>query len=291
MQPFGRPGNGTIDYWRAISWVRHNLFMRQRQLGFFSGSELAAMRDPMKARSYCLSKEEFRRDHRRRRQWGLKRRYGLKQCRAGGCSPTCGELGLHDSTDAHPPMVWPAGATKARPSTPAPAPVTAPARVAAPVAVAAPAPARVAAPASVAVAAPAPIAASALVAAPGSVAAEGPVDVQTPTPPEVPAPAASPSATDNSAFSSAATAADQNADTASRSHSTRRRSTIRDLMQKLAPAYYTRGANRRPRHPAKNRPRHPAKNRPRSRENAGRQKYAPEGTAENRGKASGVPRN
>jgi hypothetical protein len=59
---------------------------------------------------------EFRRDHERRRRWGLKRRHGWKLCRSRGCSPACGELGLHEDVESVPPLIWPEGATCVRPS-------------------------------------------------------------------------------------------------------------------------------------------------------------------------------
>jgi len=42
--------------------------MRYQQLQFFTRPETAAMRDRTKARNYSPEKEEFRRDHARRRQ-------------------------------------------------------------------------------------------------------------------------------------------------------------------------------------------------------------------------------
>jgi hypothetical protein len=97
--------------------------MCMRQLEFFSRSEVAAMRDPTRARNYSPGKAEFRRDHERRRRWGLKRRHGWKLCRSSGCSRTCGELGPHDTVESVPPLIWPEGATCVRPPEPAAAPV------------------------------------------------------------------------------------------------------------------------------------------------------------------------
>ncbi len=52
--------------------------MAQRQLEFFSRSELASMRDRTKARNYSPEAEQFRRDHKRHRDWGLTQRHGFK---------------------------------------------------------------------------------------------------------------------------------------------------------------------------------------------------------------------
>lgn len=48
------------------------------QLSFFSRSETAAMRDRTKSRNYSPSHDEFRREHKRRRDWGLQRRHAEK---------------------------------------------------------------------------------------------------------------------------------------------------------------------------------------------------------------------
>lgn len=90
--------------------------MRYQRLQLFSRPAMAAMRDRTKARKYSPAKEEFRRDHARRRRWGLVRRHALKLCRLHGCSRGCGEAGLHDVVDAVPPLIWPEGSTLVRPS-------------------------------------------------------------------------------------------------------------------------------------------------------------------------------
>src|SRR4051812_25894485 len=46
-----------------------------RQLQFFTTAELAKMRDRTASRSYSPAAEEFRREHERHREWGLKRRH------------------------------------------------------------------------------------------------------------------------------------------------------------------------------------------------------------------------
>jgi hypothetical protein len=100
--------------------------MRHQQLSLFTGPATAAVRDRTKARNYSPGKDEFRRDHARRRKWGLARRHGAKLCRSRGCSPECARLGLHDQVEAVPPLIWPDEATCTRPS-PATSSDTAPA--------------------------------------------------------------------------------------------------------------------------------------------------------------------
>jgi hypothetical protein len=61
------------------------------QLQLFSRAELASMRDRTRARNYSASRDEFRRDHERRRAWGLQRRHAerLRHVREqqAGCWP------------------------------------------------------------------------------------------------------------------------------------------------------------------------------------------------------------
>jgi hypothetical protein len=52
--------------------------MRQRQLQFFTPSELAKMRDPAKSRDYSPERDEFRRIHERRRAWGKAQRHSQR---------------------------------------------------------------------------------------------------------------------------------------------------------------------------------------------------------------------
>ena len=65
------------------------------------------MRDRTKSLNYSPEKEQFRRDHARRRKWGLARRHAQKLCRSQGCSRECAEVGLHDHAEAVPPLIWP----------------------------------------------------------------------------------------------------------------------------------------------------------------------------------------
>jgi len=114
--------------------ARDNRCMRYQQLQFFTRPETVAMRDRTKARNYSAEKEEFRRDHARRRQWGLVRRHAQKLCRSHGCTGKCAEVGLHDFAEAVPPLIWPDDAIYTqRPAPPTPAaPPTPGAPVAAP---------------------------------------------------------------------------------------------------------------------------------------------------------------
>jgi hypothetical protein len=69
------------------------------------------MRDRTQRRNWSEVDDEFRREHHRHRQWGLARRHARKSCRLNGCSRQCGEVGLHDSVDRVPPLIWPEEAT------------------------------------------------------------------------------------------------------------------------------------------------------------------------------------
>ncbi|WP_203817764.1 hypothetical protein, partial [Paractinoplanes ferrugineus] len=94
--------------------------MEFQQLSFFSRPVTVALRDRTRARNWSPGNDEFRREHERHRRWGLARRYGWKTCRSHGCSRQCGELDLHDSVEAVPPLIWPADATLTRrPTSPA----------------------------------------------------------------------------------------------------------------------------------------------------------------------------
>lgn len=54
-----------------------------RQLSLFSRSEISGMRDRTASRNYSAARDEFRREHERHREWGLKRRHAerLRQIR------------------------------------------------------------------------------------------------------------------------------------------------------------------------------------------------------------------
>jgi len=69
-------------------WVRDN--WRVRQLSLFDRATTTAMRDRTKSRNYSAERDEFRRDHERRRNWGLKRRHAekLRQLHGGPTPPT-----------------------------------------------------------------------------------------------------------------------------------------------------------------------------------------------------------
>ncbi len=85
--------------------------MRYQQLQLFTRPAIAAIRDRTKGRNHSPAKEEFRREHARRRRWGLARRHAQKLCRSRGCSRECAALGLHDEAEAVPPLIWPDEAT------------------------------------------------------------------------------------------------------------------------------------------------------------------------------------
>jgi hypothetical protein len=69
--------SGTV----FLAMMRDNF--RVAQLSLFSRSQVAAMRDRTKARNYSAAAEEFRREHKRHRDWGLAQRHSrrLRQLR------------------------------------------------------------------------------------------------------------------------------------------------------------------------------------------------------------------
>src|SRR5882757_8300872 len=48
------------------------------QLEFFSRSQLASWRDRTASRNYSAERDQFRRDHARHREWGLRQRHGRR---------------------------------------------------------------------------------------------------------------------------------------------------------------------------------------------------------------------
>ncbi|XVU22295.1 hypothetical protein ACQPZJ_34175 [Actinoplanes sp. CA-054009] len=65
-----------------VTPVAGQLLMAQMQL--FTRAKTAELRDPTKARNYSPSAAEFRRDHEKRRAWGLKARHAQKLQRLFG---------------------------------------------------------------------------------------------------------------------------------------------------------------------------------------------------------------
>jgi len=123
-------------------WVRDNWWVRQ--LSLFDRATTTAMRDRTKSRNYSPERDEFRREHERRRYWGLQRRHAekLRQIHGGPTPPTT----VPDQPrPTPPPPAVPAAAAVSTPppvnpdrSAPAPRParpgVNAPPVAAAPVA-------------------------------------------------------------------------------------------------------------------------------------------------------------
>jgi len=95
-------------------WVRDNWWVRQ--LSLFDRATTTAMRDRTRSRNYSPERDEFRRDHERRRYWGLKRRHAEKLRQLHG--------------DPTRPATPPANDDQPRP-TPTPPPPAAPAPTAA----------------------------------------------------------------------------------------------------------------------------------------------------------------
>src|SRR5947208_15308944 len=48
------------------------------QLELFSRSQIAAVRDRTASRNYSPEREQFRREHERHREWGLRQRHGRR---------------------------------------------------------------------------------------------------------------------------------------------------------------------------------------------------------------------
>jgi len=62
--------------------LRNNLWVGQ--IGLFTRAELATMRDTTKRRNYSAEAEQFRREHKRHREWGLAQRHARKLSRLYG---------------------------------------------------------------------------------------------------------------------------------------------------------------------------------------------------------------
>ncbi len=131
--------------------------MRHQQQQLFTRAELSAMRDRTRARNYSPDRENFRRDHERRRYWGLKRRHAerLRQLREGTVVEKDGSL-AHSHHDLpikqepdqrHNHQLPPHTPAAAPTPTPALDPTPAPASTAAPMSAPAPTPAHALTPA------------------------------------------------------------------------------------------------------------------------------------------------
>jgi len=115
---FGRPpmafADGemvTNDRMLSVNgWVGDNWWVRQ--LSLFDRATTTAMRDRTKSRNYSAERDEFRRDHERRRYWGLKRRHAEKLRQIHGDRPP---------PTTPPPTTPPANDDQPRPTPPPPA--------------------------------------------------------------------------------------------------------------------------------------------------------------------------
>jgi len=85
--------------------VRDN--WRVRQLSLFDRATTAAMRDRTRSRNYSPERDEFRREHERRRYWGLQRRHAEKLRRIHG-DPTPPTTVPDQPRPAPPPPAVPA---------------------------------------------------------------------------------------------------------------------------------------------------------------------------------------
>ncbi|SFE72710.1 hypothetical protein SAMN05421541_103252 [Actinoplanes philippinensis] len=63
------------------------------QASLFSRSEISAMRDRTRSRNYSAARDEFRREHERHREWGLRQRHGekLRRLRQSRAAPEAAE--------------------------------------------------------------------------------------------------------------------------------------------------------------------------------------------------------
>lgn len=88
--------------------LRDNISVRQLQL--FTPAELDTMRDRSALRNYSPERDEFRRQHERRRAWGLIQRRGqrLRHLRNSSRAPGSGTLMPDDRREAHRPARVPA---------------------------------------------------------------------------------------------------------------------------------------------------------------------------------------
>ncbi|MBB4690632.1 hypothetical protein BKA14_000780 [Actinoplanes abujensis] len=103
--------------------MRKNIRM-ERQLSLFSRSETAAMRDRTAARNYSPSKDKFRREHKRRRDWGLRRRHADKLARIRAERPAWPDVyaaSKRPSARKTPAKLATATSRRPKPSQPTPA--------------------------------------------------------------------------------------------------------------------------------------------------------------------------
>ena len=82
---------------------------RQRQLQLFTSAELAKMRDRTASRNYSAERDEFRRDHERRRAFGLARRHAerLRRIQEASREP-CAACSVENCQPASRPSPGPA---------------------------------------------------------------------------------------------------------------------------------------------------------------------------------------
>jgi len=108
----------------ANRWVRDNWWVRQ--LSLFDRATTTAMRDRTKSRNYSAERDQFRRDHERRRYWGLQRRHAEKLRRIHGDPPPPTIAPEQPRPTPTPPAVPAAVSTPAPPAVPAAAAVSTP---------------------------------------------------------------------------------------------------------------------------------------------------------------------
>ena len=85
----------------------------QRQIELFTRAQLAGMRDRTRRRNYSAEAEEFRREHQRHREWGLRQRHARKLSRLYGSPAAAWAQFQRDADELRSPS------TPARSTTPA----------------------------------------------------------------------------------------------------------------------------------------------------------------------------
>jgi len=106
--------NGYGDRMLSLNrWGRDNWWVRQ--LSLFDKATTAGMRDRTRSRNYSPERDEFRREHERRRYWGLQRRHAEKLRSIHGDPTPSTTVPAQPRPTPLPPAVVPAPAAVATP--------------------------------------------------------------------------------------------------------------------------------------------------------------------------------
>ncbi|WP_203833420.1 hypothetical protein, partial [Actinoplanes regularis] len=90
LEIFIHRNDKVIHYWQIRVAAKDDSYMRQLQL--FTTAQLSTMRDRTKRRNYSAEADEFRREHEKRRAWGLTQRHARKLHRVYGHIPADEEI-------------------------------------------------------------------------------------------------------------------------------------------------------------------------------------------------------